>query len=103
MVFSYDYGKQKKGQQKINAPPLQAILMAMRVRWSNTDSIAQCGISRATTEATGCCRWVTTCSVSPQRPPRQQQAKRQQKYGSKLLAISMATAVRRYNTAHISQ
>ncbi len=29
MVFSYDYGKQKKGRQKTNAPPSGAISMAM--------------------------------------------------------------------------
>jgi hypothetical protein len=40
MVFSYDYGKQKKGRQKTNAPPSQAIFMAMQARWSNTDGIA---------------------------------------------------------------
>jgi hypothetical protein len=40
MVFSYDYGKQKKGQKKTNAPLSQAISMTMQVRWSNTDGIA---------------------------------------------------------------
>ncbi len=77
MVFSYNYGKQKKGQQKINGPPLQAILMAMQVRWSNTDIIAKCGMSRATPEATGRCHRVTTCSVLPQQLPGQQQTKQQ--------------------------
>jgi hypothetical protein len=41
MVFSYDYSKQKKGQQKTNAPLLLAILMAMAVRRSKTDGMAQ--------------------------------------------------------------
>jgi hypothetical protein len=40
MVFSYDYGKQKKGWQKTNAPPSLVILMATVVRRSNTDGIA---------------------------------------------------------------
>jgi hypothetical protein len=40
MVFSYNYGKQKKGRQTTNAPPLLAILMAMAVHRSDTDSIA---------------------------------------------------------------
>jgi hypothetical protein len=31
MVFSYNYGKRKKGRQKTNAPPLRAILMAMQM------------------------------------------------------------------------
>jgi hypothetical protein len=38
--------------------------MATAVRWSNTDGIAQCNMSRATPEVTGCCHWVTTCSIS---------------------------------------
>ncbi len=52
MVMSYDYGKHKKGRQKTNATPLWAILMAMQACWSNTDGITQCGMSRATPEAT---------------------------------------------------
>jgi hypothetical protein len=75
MVFSYDYGKQKKGRQKTNAPPLQAILMAMQVRWRITEGIAHWGMSRATPEATGSRHWATTRSVLPQRPPGQQQTK----------------------------
>jgi hypothetical protein len=75
--------------------------MATAVRRSNTDGIAQCGMSRATPEATGRCHRATTCSVLPQRPPWQQQKKRQQKNVPKRLAISMAAAVRRYNTARI--
>jgi hypothetical protein len=75
MVFSYDYGKQKKGRQKSNVPLLLAILMATAVRRSNTNGFAQCGMSRATWEATGRHHWVTTCSVSPQQPPGQQQTK----------------------------
>ncbi len=40
MVFSYNYGKRKKGKQNTNAPPLLAILMATAVHQSNTDGIA---------------------------------------------------------------
>jgi hypothetical protein len=40
MFFSYDYGKQKKRWQKMNAPPLLAILMVTAVCRSNTDGIA---------------------------------------------------------------
>jgi hypothetical protein len=40
MVFSYNYGKQKKRWQKANAPLSRAISMAMQAHWGNTDSIA---------------------------------------------------------------
>jgi hypothetical protein len=80
MVFSYDYGKRKKGRQKTNSPLLLAILMASAACQSNTeDSIAQWGMTRTTWEATGCCYRATTCSISPQWPPGQQQTKQQQK------------------------
>jgi hypothetical protein len=75
MVFSYNYGKQKMGRQKDNLPPLLAILMVVAVRRSNTDGIAQWGMSRATQEATGCLHWATTHSVLPHWPPGQQQTK----------------------------
>jgi hypothetical protein len=39
MVFSYNYGKQKKAWQTTNASPLLAILMTMAVRQSNTEGI----------------------------------------------------------------
>jgi hypothetical protein len=56
MVFSYGYGKRKKGRQKTNSPLLLAILMAMAACQSNTeDGIVQWGMTRATQEATGCC------------------------------------------------
>ncbi len=63
IVFSYNYVKQKRRWQKTNAPPLRAILMVMQARWSNTDSISQCGKSRATLDATGCHHQVTTSFV----------------------------------------
>jgi hypothetical protein len=78
------------------------MLMAMVVRRSNTDGIAQCGMSRATLEATGRCHWATTHSLLPQQPPGQQQTK-QTKHGPTLQAISMAAAVCLYNTARIAQ
>ncbi len=86
----------------MNAPPSLAILMATAVRQSNTDGIAQCGMSRATPEATGCHHWAATCSVSPQWPPGQQQTTQQQQNGPTLIAILMAMAVCRYNTVHIA-
>jgi hypothetical protein len=75
MVFSYDYVKQKRRRQKMNPPLLWAVLMAMQAHWSNTDGIAQCGMSRATLEATGYRHWVTTLSVLPRWLPGQQQTK----------------------------
>ncbi len=87
----------------MNAPHPPAVLMATVVRRSNTDGIAQWSMSRATSKATGCCHQATTHSVSPQGPPRQQQAKQQQQNVPKRLAILIAAAVRRYNTARIAQ
>jgi hypothetical protein len=51
--------------------------MATAVRRSNTDGIAQCGMSRATPEATGRRHRATTCSLLPQRLPGQQANKQQ--------------------------
>jgi hypothetical protein len=77
--------------------------MATVVRWSNTDSIAQCGVSRSTPEATGRRHWATTCSVLPQRLPGQQANKQQSTNTPKKLAILMAMAMRRYVTMHIAR
>ncbi len=77
-------------------------LVATAVCWSNTDGIAQCGMSRATTESTGCCHWATTCSVLLQRPPAQQANKQQSTNKPTLLAILMAAAMRWYVTARIA-
>jgi hypothetical protein len=70
---------------------------------SNTDGIAQCGMSRATLEATGRCHRATTCSVSPQRLPEQQANKQQSTNTPKKVAMLMAAAARRYNTTCIAQ
>jgi hypothetical protein len=77
--------------------------MAMAVRRSNTDSIARCGMSRATPEATGHRHRVTTCYVSPQWPPGQQANKQQSTNTPKKVAVLMAMAMRRYVTARIAQ
>jgi hypothetical protein len=87
----------------MNAPCPPAVSMAMAVRRSNTDSIAQCGISRATLEATGCRHWATTCYVSPQRPSGQQANKQQSTNTPKKVADLMAMAMCRYVTARIAQ
>jgi hypothetical protein len=73
------------------------------MRWSNTDGIAQCGISRATQEATGCRHWATTHSVLPQRPLGQQANKQQSKNAPKNVAVLMAMATRWYVTMHIAR
>ncbi len=77
--------------------------MATAVCRSDTDSIAQCSMSRATPEATGCRHRATTCYVSPQRPPGQQANKQQSTNTPKKVAVFMAMAMCRYVTAHIAQ
>ncbi len=73
------------------------------MRRSVTDGIAQCGMSRATPEATG--RWhrATTCSVSPQQLPGQQVNKQQSTNAPKKVAVLMAMRTRRYVTVHIAR
>ncbi len=94
---------QTRQRWQTNAPHPLAVLMATAVRRSNTDGIVQCGMSRATPEATGHRHQATTCSVLPQPPPGQQQTKQQWKKLPNRLAILMAVAVRRYNTMCIAQ
>ncbi len=86
-----------------NAPHLPAVLMAMAVRWSNIDGIAQCGMSRATPEAAERHHWATTYSLLPQRPPGQQANKQQSTNTPRKLAVLMAMAMRRYVTARIAR
>jgi hypothetical protein len=76
--------------------------MAMGVLWGNTDGIARCGMSKATSKAPGCGHPATTCSVSPQQPPGKQANKQQSKNTPTFLAISMAMAMCLYVTAHIA-
>jgi hypothetical protein len=70
---------------------------------SNTDGIAQCGMSRATLEATGRRHWATTHYVLPQRPPGQQANKQQSTNTPKKVAILMAMAMRWYVIVCIAQ
>jgi hypothetical protein len=77
--------------------------MAMAVHRSDTDSIARCGMSRATLEATGRCRQVTTRYVLPQRLPGQQANKQQSTNTPKKVAVLMAMAMRRYITMRIAR
>ncbi len=78
-------------------------LIAMAVCQCDTKQISQCSMPRATPEATGCRHRATTRSVSPQRPSGQQANKQQSTNAPTKLAVLMATAMRRYNTAHITQ
>ncbi len=103
MVLGYNYSNQKRRWWQTNAPHLLAVLMATVVRRSNTDSIARCGMSRATPEATGCQHRATTCSVLPQRPPGQQANKQQSTNTPRKQAVLMTMAMRRYVTAWIAQ
>jgi hypothetical protein len=77
--------------------------MATAVRRSNTDGIAQWGMSRATPEATGRRHWATTRYILPQRPPGQQANKQQSTNTPKKVAVLMAMAMRWYVTARIAQ
>jgi hypothetical protein len=103
MVLGYNYSKQKRRWWQTNALHLPAVSMATAVRRSDTDGIAQCGMSRATPEATGCWLWATTPSVLPQRPPGQQANKQQSTNTPRKQAVLMAMAMHRYITAQISQ
>ncbi len=76
--------------------------MATVVRWSNTDGIVQCSMSRATTEATRPRYWATTHFVLPQWLPGQQANKQQSTNTPTKLAVLMAAVVRWYNTACIA-
>ncbi len=103
MLFSYGYCRWQNWRWWTNAPRPPVVSMATAVRWSNTDGIARCGMSRATPEATGCRHQVTTCYVSPQQPPGQQANKQQSTNTPKKVAVLMAMAMRRYVTARIAQ
>ncbi len=103
MVLGYNYSNQKRRWWRTNAPHLPTVLMATAVRRSNTDGIAQCSMSRATPEATGCRHWASTCSILPQRPPGQKANKQQSTNTPAKLAVLMAMAMRRYVTARIAQ
>ena len=50
MVFGYGYCWWQHWQWQMNAPCLPAVSMATGVCWRDTDSIVQCGMSRATPE-----------------------------------------------------
>jgi hypothetical protein len=102
MLFSYGYGQWQNQQWHQNAPLSRPVSKALRMHRSNTDGIPQCGMSRATLETTGCRHWATTCSVLPQWPPEQQANKQQSTNTPKKVAMLMAVAVRRYNTACIA-
>ncbi len=103
MVFGYGYCWWQNQQWRMNAPHPPAVSMATVVRWSNTDGITQCGMSRATPEATGRCHWATTCYVLPQRLPGQQANKQQSTNTPKKVAVLIAMAMRRYVTTCITQ
>jgi hypothetical protein len=75
----------------------------MAVCQCDTKHIAQCSMSRATLEATGCQHRVITCSKLPQQPPGQQANKQQSTNAPTKLAVLMAMAMRRYVTTHIAQ
>jgi hypothetical protein len=77
--------------------------MATVVRRSNTDSIAQCGMSRATPKVTGRRHQATNCYILPQQPPGQQANKQQSTNTPKKVAVLMAMAMPRYVKACIAR
>jgi hypothetical protein len=79
MVFSYDYGKQKKGWQKNECTSVVGHLNGYSGAPEQYRQHCLMQHAQATQEATGPCHWETTLSVPPQRPPGQQQTKQQQK------------------------
>jgi hypothetical protein len=103
MVLGYDYSNKKRQWWQTIAPHSPAILMATAECRKDTDGIAQCRMSRATPEATGCRHQATTCSVLPQQLPGQQANKQQSTYTPRKHTILMAMAMRRYVTAQIIQ
>ncbi len=103
MVFGYVYCRWRKQQWYQHVPPLLAILMAVAVRQCSTKCIAQCSMSSANLEATGCQHQATTRYVSPQRPPGQQANKQQSTNTPTKLAVSMAMAMCWYIIACIAQ
>ncbi len=103
MLFSYGYCWWQNWWWQTNAPCPPAIPMATAVRRSNTDGTAQCSMSRATPEATGCRHQATTHYVSPQWPPGQQANKQQSTNTPKKVAVLMAMAMRWYITACIAR
>ncbi len=52
-----------------NADESLAISIAMRMRRYDAGNITQWSTSRASLEATGCCHWLSACTVSPRRLP----------------------------------
>ncbi len=76
-------------------------LMAMAVLRGDRDGIAQCGMSRATSEATGRHHWAITRSILPRRPPGQQTNKQQSSNTPTLLSVLIAMAMRRYDNTRI--
>ena len=64
MLFSNGYARYKINDRK-NGPALQAISMAMRIRWYGAKCIAQYRRSRATLDATGRRHWTILPRIDP--------------------------------------
>jgi len=103
MVLSYDYSNRNRRRWGTNAPPSQAISMAITVRRWDTEHIVWWRWSRAFIKATKLCHRATTRSVSPRRLRGRQSTQRWANAPPPLLVISMAVAMGRYDTACITQ
>ena len=100
---SNNYAKRKRRQWQTNAPPPQAISIAMQRHWSNSCGITQWRMSRAISEATGRRHWATTCSVLLPRKPGRQSTTQWWINTHTLRAVLMTFAMRWYDTACIAQ
>jgi hypothetical protein len=94
---------QTRQQWQTNAPHPPAVSMATAVRRSNTDGIAQWGMSRATPKATECRHWAILTLYCPSSHQGNSKQNDNKKNVPNRLAILMAAVVRRYNTACIAQ
>jgi len=97
MVLSYDYSNRNRRQWQTNAPPLLAISMALAVCRCHTERITWCSMTRASLEATGHRHSATTRSA------RATANETTMQHVPTLLAIWIAVAMRRYDTACNSQ
>ena len=97
MVLRYYYNNRNRRRQwRMNAPPSRAILMDMAVRRCDMECTAQCSMTRASSEATGCRRIAQAAARATTNSTIM-------KHVPTLLAISMAIVMQRYYTAHIAR
>jgi len=102
IVLSYDYSNRNRRRRQTNAHPSRAILKAMAVRRCDTKRIAQCSMTRASLEATGCPSGDYSLHIAPSAARATINLTMMQQVLT-LLAVLMAIAMRQYYTAHIAR